>query len=66
MLYMHYAKTRPEQPEPATGRIYAYGQAGKDFYLNAGWLRRGEQQRPCGSGDIWCAQQELNLQPSDP
>jgi|GEM_PF-2017221 hypothetical protein len=37
MLYFHYAKTRPEQPDPdpGTGRIYLYGQAGKDFYLNA-------------------------------
>ena len=35
MLYFHYAKTRPEQPDPGMGRIYLYGQAGKDFYLNA-------------------------------
>jgi len=35
MLYFHYAKTRPEQPDPGRGRIYLYGQAGKDFYLNA-------------------------------
>lgn len=39
MLYVHYAKTRPGQPDPGTGRIYAYGQAGKDFYLNAGERR---------------------------
>lgn len=39
MLYFHYAKTRPEQSDPGTGRIYAYGQAGKDFYLNAGERR---------------------------
>lgn len=35
VLYVHYAKTRPGQPDPGTGRVYAYGQAGKDFYLNA-------------------------------
>jgi len=39
MLYMHYAKTRPGQPDPGTGRVYAYGQAGKNFYLNAGERR---------------------------
>ena len=40
LLYLHYAKTRPGQPDPGTGRIYAYGQAGKDFYLNAAERRR--------------------------
>ncbi len=40
VLYLHYAKTRPGQPDPGTGRIYAYGQAGKDFYLNAAERRR--------------------------
>jgi hypothetical protein len=39
MLYFHYAKTRPGEPDPGTGRIYAYGQAGKDFCLNAGERR---------------------------
>ncbi len=40
VLYIHYANTRPGQPDPGTGRIYAYGQAGKDFYLNAAERQR--------------------------
>ena len=40
VLYIHYAKTRPGHPDAGTGRIYAYGQAGTDFYLNAAERRR--------------------------
>jgi hypothetical protein len=39
-LYIHYAKTRPRQPDPATGRMYIYNQAGGVFYLNAKERRR--------------------------
>jgi len=51
MLYMHYAKTRPGQPDPGTGRVYAYGQAGKNFYLNAGEHRLVEMRGATAS--LW-------------
>ncbi len=34
-LYLHYAKTRPGQPDHETGRTYAYRQIGHVFYLNS-------------------------------
>jgi len=34
-LYGHYEKTRPSQPDPGAGRIYAYRQIEHVFYLNA-------------------------------
>ena len=34
-LYVHYAKTRPKQAEPETGRTYPYSQIGHVFYLNS-------------------------------
>ena len=34
-LYGHYEKTRPPQPDPGTGRIYAYRHIEHVFYLNA-------------------------------